>query len=189
MRGFKNVTYYLRRILAFDAQLSHALGQWSRRSHVRKVARLLSHSADSWVWLIGFLGVGLLDPALRCSAWIGWGIVFSLAVFIYVLKILIRRQRPRPESGWIYLLTDGHSFPSGHAARVMLLVVLSIPIGQPVLVLGLVLWAVLVALSRLVLGVHFVSDVLVGMILGGGWGGVALALYPGMHSICEAWGF
>ncbi len=86
-------------------------------------------------------------------------------------------------------MTDDHSFPSGHAARVVLLVMLTLPIGQPIISLGVALWAILVSFSRLTLGVHYISDVFAGMILGGGWGGMVLAFWPGVQSVCSAWGF
>ncbi|BDP44607.1 phosphatidylglycerophosphatase B (plasmid) [Deinococcus aetherius] len=76
-------------------------------------------------------------------------------------------QRPRPEL-WPRLVTEtGASFPSGHstvaAALAVLVVLLLWPtrLRWPALVLGAGYYA-LMALSRVVLGVHYPTDVLAG---------------------------
>ncbi|WP_216326148.1 phosphatase PAP2 family protein [Deinococcus aestuarii] len=76
-------------------------------------------------------------------------------------------QRPRPEL-WPRLVTEtGASFPSGHstvAAALAVLVVILLwhtRLRWPALVLGVTYYA-LMALSRVVLGVHYPTDVLAG---------------------------
>lgn len=83
-----------------------------------------------------------------------------------LLKFSIRRRRPEGQWGAIYRNTDPHSFPSGHAARATLLVVLTFAWGPIWLAILLLIWAPLVALARVALGVHYLSDILAGAGLG-----------------------
>jgi undecaprenyl-diphosphatase len=92
--------------------------------------------------------------------------IFITAVFVLVLKFII--QRPRPEGDWgqVYRRSDPHSFPSGHAARATMLTVIMILSGYYWVGLIMVAWTVLVDISRIKLGVHYLSDIIVGTIIG-----------------------
>ena len=83
-----------------------------------------------------------------------------------VIKFTVRRRRPEGEWGQIYRSTDPHSFPSGHAARSTMLAVVAVGLGPLWLGLALLIWAPLVGLARIILGVHYPSDILAGMVLG-----------------------
>ncbi len=83
-----------------------------------------------------------------------------------VIKFTVRRRRPEGEWGGIYRKTDPHSFPSGHAARSALLATLAIGLGPAWFGFLLLIWAPLVILSRAAMGVHYLSDVVVGAIMG-----------------------
>ncbi|HNO93257.1 MAG TPA: phosphatase PAP2 family protein, partial [Anaerolineales bacterium] len=76
------------------------------------------------------------------------------------------RKRPEGEWGGIYRNTDPHSFPSGHAARAFLIAVLASALAPPWLAIALWVWAPLVALARVAMGVHYLSDIIAGAILG-----------------------
>jgi undecaprenyl-diphosphatase len=60
---------------------------------------------------------------------------------------------------------DRFSFPSGHATAAFLFAGLA-AVSFPVLAPFAYVWASLIALSRVVLGVHFPSDILAGALLG-----------------------
>jgi membrane-associated phospholipid phosphatase len=81
-------------------------------------------------------------------------------------QLLVRRQRPQGEWGSIYRNTDPHSFPSGHAARATLLTILIFVLGPSWLILPMAIWAPLVALARVSMGLHYISDIIAGGILG-----------------------
>jgi undecaprenyl-diphosphatase len=88
------------------------------------------------------------------------------ALVVLVIKFTVRRRRPQGEWGRIYRSTDPHSFPSGHAARSTMLAVIALGMGPLWLGLSLLLWVPLVGLARIILGVHYPSDIVAGMALG-----------------------
>jgi undecaprenyl-diphosphatase len=102
-------------------------------------------------------------------------IVFT-AIVVFVVKNLFRRKRPEGEWGQFYRLTDPHSFPSGHTVRAVMLAVIMLGIGPLWLGLLLLVWAPLVGLARIAMGVHYLTDVLAGAILGLLVGGVVLLI-------------
>jgi undecaprenyl-diphosphatase len=103
--------------------------------------------------------------------WRSWALtvllsIIVLAGFVLAIKFSIRRRRPEGEWDAIYRSTDPHSFPSGHAARAMLIAVLAIGLGPGWLAILLCIWMPLVALARVAMGVHYLSDVVAGVLLG-----------------------
>ena len=168
----------------------HALLQadqaWSSRlrlspqGHPRFVVyAILAHSGDSWFWLAGLAVAWLFGgPSWRryATPWI-LGIL-GLAALVLAIKFSIRRQRPVGEWGAIYRNSDPHSFPSGHAARAAMLALVGWGIGPAWLGFLLLIWAILVSLARVVVGVHYLSDIVAGFILGLVAAGVILFLNP-----------
>ncbi len=130
-------------------------------------ATVLAHSGDSWFWGLGLAVVAWLGDAF----WRSWAVhvlicIAVLAVLVLTIKLLVRRRRPPGEWGAIYRTTDPHSFPSGHAARSVLLAILLTAWGPAWAAPLAILWAPLVALARVSLGVHYLSDVVAGGLLG-----------------------
>ena len=156
----------IRRLLEFDAT-------WSRRLHVaekpgplRTLAAVLAHSGDSWFWAAGLLVVVIFLPAWRMLGLVMLAGILITAALVMPIKFIVRRRRPEGEWGSIYRNTDPHSFPSGHAARVVMLAVVGLALGPAWLGVLLLVWAPLVSLARVAMGVHYLSDVVAGMILG-----------------------
>lgn len=61
--------------------------------------------------------------------------------------------------------SDQFSFPSGHTMAAFLLATL-VHLSFDASAVGVYLWAILVGCSRVVLGVHFPSDVVAGAVIG-----------------------
>ncbi len=140
---------------------------------------ILAHSGDSWLWAIGAGLVWLFGPPFwhRSAAILGISIVIQ-ALFVFGLKGLIHRRRPEGNWGGIYRQYDPHSFPSGHATRAILLAVMAVGIGPGWFGVALSIWAPLVCLSRVMTGVHYISDILGGAALGLLMGLLMLDLSP-----------
>ena len=107
----------------------------------------------------------------RAEAYFLVGSLVLMLVASTALKYLY--QRPRPTIEWV-ISTIGYSFPSWHTASTMLVAgVLAIIVYQrcqnkPIrlLVQGLLIGtAILVALSRIYIGVHFPTDIIAGWLL------------------------
>jgi len=167
----------LKKLLELDARLSARMRVAERPGLLRNVCIFLAHSGDSWFWWAGLALLAWLGGAF----WRPWALtvlvsIVALAVLVLAVKFTIRRRRPEGEWGRFYRSTDPHSFPSGHAARAVLIAVLAVGLGPVWLAVVLCLWAPLVALARVAMGVHYVSDIVAGGILGIAAGIAALQL-------------
>ncbi len=153
--------------LQWDERLSREMRIAEKPGALRTLAALLAHSGDSWFWGLALAALALAQQGF----WRTWALTLLAAIAITALIVLsikftVRRRRPEGEWGQIYRSTDPHSFPSGHAARAVLLAVLTLGIGPLWLGILLCLWAPLVALARVAMGVHYLSDILAGAFLG-----------------------
>jgi membrane-associated phospholipid phosphatase len=154
------------KILELDAAISTRLRLKPGAGFWWGLMAFLAHSGDSWFWAAGMGLVWLLVPSWRTrAALLTIGIV-GLALTVFAVKFLIRRQRPEGEWGAIYRNTDPHSFPSGHAARAALLAVMAWVLGPDWFRWGVLAWLPLVSLARIAMGLHYLTDVLAGLVMG-----------------------
>lgn len=167
----------MQKLLETDHRLTRRMRIAERPGLLRSAAAVLAHSGDSWFWLIGLLVLGLLGDGYWRFRALAFGLCILVgAVLVLAIKFVIRRRRPEGEWGAVYRSTDPHSFPSGHAARAVMLAVLALGMGPAWLGALLLVWAPLVGLARIAMGVHYLSDVLAGWFLGALMGLAALAL-------------
>lgn len=169
----------LRSILELDARLSSQLRVAEKPGFLRNVSVFFAHSGDSWFWAAALIFLWFFSN----SAWKQWSVVgffgiLGLAGVVLAIKFMVRRERPAGEWGEIYRNTDPHSFPSGHAARAFLLAVIASALAPPWLAAALWVWAPLVSLARVAMGVHYLSDVVAGAVLGMIVGLIGLQIYP-----------
>jgi undecaprenyl-diphosphatase len=156
-----------RRLLELDTRWTNALRLREGQRALRFVGAILAHSGDSWFWGAGLvLMIWRGDPAQRAWALHLLLAIAGLAAVVLAVKFMFRRRRPEGEWGSLYRMTDPHSFPSGHAARAFLIAALVGAWGPSWLFPILVIWAPLVALARVAMGLHYVSDILGGAALG-----------------------
>lgn len=167
---------------AFDEALAGQLSQRLQVSTLR-IFGLLTHLGDFWTLTALCVVVALLllwrGHHRLAIAW-----VVALAgngLLNRALKELFQRSRPLHEHGWAE--ASGWSFPSGHSsgslvAYGMLAWVLMRftprALHLPLALAGIAL-ALLVGYSRIVLQVHWFSDVLAGFMLGSAWLAVCIA--------------
>jgi undecaprenyl-diphosphatase len=155
--------------------------RWGARPAVRAYFRVVSRLGDGEAWLALIALVALVD------GWRGLTVAMQLAATGLVAALLYRRlkhwtRRPRPYRqdprihAWIAPL-DEFSFPSGHTLHAVSFTSVALA-HNPVLAWVLVPFALSVAASRVVLGVHYPSDVLAAAAIGGGLTSVALVLGP-----------
>jgi undecaprenyl-diphosphatase len=102
-----------------------------------------SHTGDSWLWcgILFLLWIFSNVEQQKVLAFWGLSIAFT-AFFIFFLKKVIHRSRPEGDWGMVYRKRDPHSFPSGHAVRAGLILMLAWKtFGMPYFLVFLI-WAV-----------------------------------------------
>lgn len=160
----------------FDEDLAGELARRLQPGTLRAFA-LLTHLGDAWTLtaLCMVVALLLLRRGERRLA-VAW--VIALAgngLLNRALKELFQRSRPLHEHGWTY--AEGWSFPSGHSSGSLvaygmlawLLMRFTPRAAHLPLMLAAIGLALLVGYSRIVLQVHWFSDVLAGFALGASW--------------------
>jgi undecaprenyl-diphosphatase len=152
-----------------DHNLMRRLNGWRPPRWVRIWMVLASRVGDGWLWYAIGLILLLFGGPDRFRA-VGGAVVsaaFSVTIFLQ-LKKLAHRKRPCAieRSCWATLLPpDQFSFPSGHSMTAFSVAVPLSLFYHP-LDAGLLFCAFSIAASRIMLGLHFLSDVIVGSALG-----------------------
>jgi undecaprenyl-diphosphatase len=180
---------HFRPILEFDARLSNQVRVAEKPGLLRNIAVFFAHSGDSWFWgaALVLLWIFSADPFWKQWAVVLLGGISVLVLIVMSLKFIIRRRRPEGEWGGIYRNTDPHSFPSGHAARAFLIAVLASGLGPTTAAVILWIWAPLVSLARVAMGVHYVSDIVAGMLVGILVGLIWLQIYSPVLAWVSSW--
>ncbi len=106
------------------------------------------------------------DDTWKLRAVITFAGLVLLEVVVIGLKMIVRRERPPGTEGLIYRKADPYSFPSGHAARAVLLSLIALRLGPAAAFIVIVTWSPLMVLSRIAIGIHYVLDVIGGAALG-----------------------
>lgn len=159
-------------LLAVDLTLSRKLAIFSDKSSFRPLMILLELSCHGIPWLCGvvYLFMSTKDNAVEEIFFnLFIALVLDLVV-VCVLKMIVRRKRPNynKDDMFVTISVDKYSFPSGHATRAYMVtwfLLFHLKFAVPIRFL-LRLWSNMVGLSRVMLGRHHISDVLVGFIVG-----------------------
>lgn len=159
----------LQRISDCDTALCLFCNRQSRHILIRNAFRVISRLGDGVFWYALMAALLLYYQAYALPAVLHMLAAALAGTVIYKL-IKAKTLRPRPFNVYPAIICTGKaldqfSFPSGHtlhAASFSFIVVFYFP-GLAWLVLP---FAVLVALSRPILGLHYPSDVLAGAALG-----------------------
>ena len=155
-----------------DTHLFHRLFRQGERVAVtRSAAKIISRSGDGHLHvLLPLLLATMQLPQLNDYLMLFLVTMAIERVIYFCLKNTLRRRRPQdfvPGFRSIITASDKFSFPSGHSsAAFCLATVTSIVLGGSFI--ALYVWATGVALSRVLLGVHFPGDTLAGAIMGSG---------------------
>ncbi|HET7291850.1 MAG TPA: phosphatase PAP2 family protein [Vicinamibacteria bacterium] len=166
-----------------DLRISDRVWAWRPPRFFRAWMLWASRLGDGWLWAgIGLVLLAAGGPGRRVLAG-GALAAFASNALLLPLKRRFRRRRPC-ESGLHPLYdvrplarfaADRYSFPSGHALNAFAIATV-VGLGLPGLSPLLLVLAASVAASRVLCGLHYVSDVLVGALVGAGIGTAVFVL-------------
>lgn len=159
----------LARYVDWEHRLALVFNRANRRAGVSRFFGAVSRLGDGvfWYLLMAALLLAGGEPALE--AVLVMGLAGGSCTLVYKwLKATTSRLRPCQRHPAIRLTTlplDPYSFPSGHTLHAVCFTLVA-GAYYPALLPWLAPFTALVALSRLVLGLHYLSDVLAGTVIG-----------------------
>lgn len=152
-----------------ELRLMHQVNRWQPPRWVRLWMVCATRGGDGWLWYAMGLVILLFGGSERFLAVGCSGASAGAGILVFLkLKRITGRKRPCSiePSCWARLLPpDQFSFPSGHTITAF---AVSLPMMHfyPELTAGLLFCACSIAISRVLLGLHFLSDVLAGAAIG-----------------------
>jgi undecaprenyl-diphosphatase len=175
-----NSTRVARAIIGFGEQTDHRLmirvNHWRAPRWLRLWMIAATRCGDGWLWYATGAMVGLFGGPHRWAAVLTAVVAVSVGIVLFrKLKRAFGRKRPcamEPHCWATLLPPDQFSFPSGHTITAFA-VALSLGAFYPAMLPGLLFCAASVAASRILLGMHFLTDVLAGAAIGAAVGSLA----------------
>src|SRR5579863_6578420 len=176
-------TRVARAIIGFGTQTDHRLmiqvNHWRAPRWLRLWMMAATRGGDGWLWYATGAMVAIFGGPKRFAAVLAAGVSVGLGVLLFLkLKRAFGRKRPctmEPHCWATLLPPDQFSFPSGHTITAFAMA-LSLGAFYPAMLPGLLFCAASVAASRILLGMHFLTDVLAGAAIGSAVGSLAAAV-------------
>ena len=173
--------------VALDGRVCIAANRWGARRAVGFFFSAISRLGDGVFWYSLMAVLAVLGGERGMLAAAHMALTGLTALLLYrLLKRWTRRPRPyRVCPGVIAHVPplDEFSFPSGHTLQAVSFSIVAIS-WFPSLAPLLVSFTALIAASRVILGLHYPSDVLAAIFIGSGLGAASLYLTPwlSMHA-------
>jgi len=163
-----------------DRRLMRRVHRWKPPRWFRILMISSTRCGDGWLWYA--LGVILLafGGPRGLTAVVAAGVAAVVGILLFkLLKRVSHRPRPcqlEPHCWSRVLPPDQFSFPSGHSITAFTIAV-CVGLFYPQLQDALLLVAACIAVSRVILGMHFLSDVIAGSAIGAAMGFAAYHLF------------
>ncbi|MGH8159060.1 MAG: phosphatase PAP2 family protein [Rhodanobacter sp.] len=167
--------------LALDRRVCVAANRWGARRAVGWFFAGISRLGDGIFWYALMAALAMVGGQRGLIAAGHMAVTGLAALLLYrLLKRWTRRPRPyRVCPGVIARVPplDEFSFPSGHTLQAVGFTIVALA-WYPQLAPLLIGFTMLVAASRVILGLHYPSDVLAAILIGSGLGAASLMLLP-----------
>ena len=156
-------------IQTIDIYISQLINQFVlNQKLIHTPITLITHTSSGKIYPIYVIIIPLIFPDTGYQiAKLGL-LAFAFQVPIYIIsKNMIKRIRPSIHHGVSQIIRppDKYSFPSGHCASATLFTLI-INYYIPEFTLCLIIWTILVFISRIGLGLHYLTDAIAGVFLG-----------------------
>ena len=188
---------YLVRSSATLVHADFSAGQWgvdNATSWSTDVIRLITQLGSTYFIVIALVVVAVVEYVRIPNRWVPVFLVTVMVgdiVLVNTIKGILDRARPTFDPIAEKL---GPSFPSGHsaaaaafyAAAALVLARRRSPRARALLAGGAVTIAVAVACSRVLLGLHWMSDVIAGLAFGWAWFGICAIAFGGRFLVLGA---
>lgn len=159
----------LRRMVHREIAICGVLNRISRPPKVQKTFVLISRLGDGGAWYSLLLLLPLVYREAGLTTAVGMVKVGLVNFALYkIIKKFSARHRPCAVSANITLGTaplDQYSFPSGHTMHAVAFSMV-VTAHHPELAVLLIPFSTLIAMSRVILGLHFPTDVIAGGLIG-----------------------
>jgi undecaprenyl-diphosphatase len=159
----------------------HRVNGWRAPRWLQLWMICATRGGDGWLWYGMAAVVALLGGPARWQALGAAGLATATGIGVFLwLKRTTRRRRPcalEPHCWSTLLPPDQFSFPSGHTITAFACAI-SIGYFYPDVSPGLMFCALSIAVSRVILGMHFLSDVVAGAGIGATLAYLCVALMP-----------
>lgn len=152
-----------------DHRLMRRLNRWRAPRWIRLWMICATRGGDGWLWYALVLAVALFGGDDRGRAILASTSATGTGILMFLwLKKATKRRRPcalEPHCWATLLPPDQFSFPSGHTITAFAMA-FSLGLVFPAVMPVLLFCAVSVAISRVILGMHFLSDIVAGAAIG-----------------------
>ena len=156
-------------IVTSDHRLMRRVNRWTPPRWLRLWMVAATRCGDGWLWYAMGLIIAITGGPERFRALLASVLAVSVGIALFIqLKRVCNRRRPcalEPHCWATLLPPDQFSFPSGHTITAFAMAI-SLIVFYPLMIAGLLFCAVSVALSRILLGMHFLTDVIAGAAIG-----------------------
>ncbi len=175
-------------LLEWDANVLLWIQENMRTDLMTTIMKAITRLGDGGcLWIVLALVFLVVGKTRKVGATSALALIINYITVNLVIKNAVGRIRPYEVVDGLVSLVGNQSefsFPSGHAAHafavgVVILVMMPKKIGVPVFVLS-----ILIAFSRLYIGVHYPTDVIVGALLGTVIAFISIFI---INRICTAW--